>query len=108
MTAAQDLIKSECLEAKLKLVDKDVAFNDFVDWKLYQLHKPVHARLVKGQTRGGMYSRSIDDMKANLYLAAAELAAYASQPPASTPKPGSSIRFDPVKSAAQDAARDSK
>ena len=99
MTAAQNLIKSECSGAKLKLVDEDVEFNDFIEWKLYQLHKPVH-RSMKRQIRGGMCSRPIDDMKANLYLVATEPAAHASQPPA-----GSSIWFDPVKSAARDAAR---
>ena len=66
MTAAQNLIKSECSGAKLKLVDKDMDFNGLVDWKLYQLHKPMHARLMKRQIRGGMCSRLIDDMKANL------------------------------------------
>lgn len=24
------------------LVDKDEDFNDLIEWKLYQLHKPVH------------------------------------------------------------------
>ena len=86
-------------------MDKDVYFNDFIEWKLYQLHKPAHARLMKRQTSSGMCSRSIDDVKANLYLVAAEPAAHASQPSTSIPKPESSIMFDPVKAAAQDAAR---
>ena len=100
VTAAQNLIKLECLGARLKLVDKDLDFNDFVEWKLYQLHKPVHARFMKSRISSGMCTQLIDDMKANLYLVATEPAAHAIQPLA-----GSSIRFDPVKSAAKDAAR---
>ena len=108
MTAAQNLIKSECLGAELNLVFKEVDFNNFIEWKLYQLHKPVHAKSMKGQISSGMCSQLIDNMKANLYLVAAEPTLHASQPPATTPKPGSSIKFDPVRAAAQDAARDVK
>lgn len=50
-------------------------------------------------------SQPIDNAKANVRLVTAEPSAYASQPSASIPKPGSSLRFDPVKAAAQDAAR---
>lgn len=49
------MIRSECLEAKLKLVDKDVDFDDFIEWKLYQLHKPVHTRMLKRQTSSGIW-----------------------------------------------------
>ena len=64
MTDAQSLIKSECVGANLKLVDKDADFNDFIEWKLYQLHKPVHARLMKRmQNDSGMYSQPIDSAK---------------------------------------------
>ena len=108
MIAAQNLIKLECSEAELKLVDKDVDFNSFIEWKLYQLHKPVHAKSMKGQISSGMYSQLIDNKKADFHLVATEPTLYTSQPPATTPKLGSSIKFDPVRAAAQDAARDVK
>lgn len=66
VTAAQSLIKGECQKGNLKLVDKDEDFNDLIEWKLYQLHKPVHTRSAKMQTSSGMYSQLIDDGKANL------------------------------------------
>ena len=28
-------------------VDKDEDFDDLIEWKLYQLHKPVHTRSMK-------------------------------------------------------------
>ena len=60
MSDAQSLIKSECVGAGLKLVDKEGDFDDFVEWKLYQLHKPVHARAMKrGNGNGGVYSQPI-------------------------------------------------
>ena len=59
MTKAQSLIKSECVSANLKLVDKDADFNDFIEWKLYQIHKPVHGRLMKRMRNdSGMYIAS--------------------------------------------------
>ena len=60
MTDAQSLIKSECVGAGLKLVDKEGEFDDFIEWKLYQLHKPVHARFLKKQNdNNGVYNRPI-------------------------------------------------
>lgn len=50
----------------MKLVDKDEDFNDLIEWKLYQLHKPVHARSTKMQNSSSIYSQPIDDRKANL------------------------------------------
>ena len=56
MSDAQNLIKAECMEAGLKLVDKEGEFDDFIEWKLYQLHKPVYARAMKrGNENGGVY-----------------------------------------------------
>jgi len=66
VTAAQSMIKGECRGGDLKLVDKDEDFNDLIEWKLYQLHKPMHARSTKRQTSSGMYSPPIEDRKANL------------------------------------------
>jgi len=66
VTAAQNMIKRDCQGGDLKLVDKDEDFNNLIEWKLYQLHKPVHARSTKRQTSSGMYSQPIDDRKANL------------------------------------------
>ena len=48
VTDAQNLIKSECVQANLKLVDKDGDFNDFIEWKFYQLHKP-QVRAMRGE-----------------------------------------------------------
>lgn len=97
--------------ANLKLVDEDVVFNDFIEWKLYQLHKPVHGRMMKRsrQNDSGMYnSQLIDDINANLLcLVPAKSSDHTTQASASTPKPVSSRGFDPVKAAAQDA-RDAK
>lgn len=93
VTDAQSLIKSECMGANLKLVDEDVVFNDFIEWKLYQLHKPVHGRMMKR-------SRQNDSVPA-------KSSDHTTQASASTPKPVSSRGFDPVKAAAQDA-RDAK
>ncbi len=66
MTAAQNMIKGDCRGGDLKLVDKDEDFNDLIEWKLYQLHKPVHARSTKRQNSSSIYSQPIDDRKANL------------------------------------------
>ena len=62
--AAQSMIKGECRGGDLKLVDKEKAFNDLIEWKLYQLHKLVHARATKQQANSGMYSLPVDDRKA--------------------------------------------
>ena len=64
MTDAQSLIKAECVGTNLKLVDKDADFDDFIEWKLYQLHKPMHKRLMKRMRNdSGMYSQPIDSAK---------------------------------------------
>ncbi len=39
------MIKVECQGGNLKLVDKDEDLNDLIEWKLYQLHKPVHTKM---------------------------------------------------------------
>jgi len=62
---AQSMIKEECREGNLMLVDKDEDFNDLIEWKLYQLHKPVHQKSAKRQTSIGMYGQPIGDRKAN-------------------------------------------
>jgi len=50
VTAAQSMIRGECRGGDLKLVDKDEDLNDLIEWKLYQLHKPVHTRSAKIRT----------------------------------------------------------
>jgi len=66
VTAAQSIIKGECRGGDLKLVDKDKDFNNLIEWKLYQLYKPVYTKSTKRQTSSGIYSPLIEDRKANL------------------------------------------
>lgn len=61
MINAQRIVKQECHKGNLTLVDKDEDFNDLIEWRLYQLHKPVHANCLKKQTSNGMYDQPIDD-----------------------------------------------
>lgn len=53
------MIKRECRDGKLKLVEKDEDFDDLIEWKLYQLHKPTHGKYVKKNANKGMWPAKI-------------------------------------------------
>lgn len=61
------MIQEECRVARLKLVDRNEDFNDLIEWKLYQLHKPVHGKVTKSQKASDVYSSPTQERMTDVY-----------------------------------------